>query len=203
MTAGEKMFYPIRMIFDRKFNPNYKRRLAEYVASLCEDGSRILDVGCDDGSVAKMIMELNPTLNIIGIDIQSFRPPKIQRKVYDGRNIPYPDNSFDAVIVLDVLHHTQDILLLLKEIRRVSRKYVIIKDHMTYGTFSNYMVSFADYISNAPYGIKCAFNFPSFQRWKSYFNQLGLEIVDMPKNLRFGPGITERYHPIFKLEKRE
>ena len=201
MTTKGKMFYPLRMIFDKRFNPNYKSKLAEYVASLCEDGSSILDVGCDDGTVADMVMKINPTLKIIGIDIQANRPSKIPRKIYDGNRIPYPDNSFDTVMVLDVLHHTKDILPVLKEINRVVRKNIIIKDHMTYGKFSRGMICFADYVSNAPYGIKCAFNFPSFKRWKSYFDQLGLRIVERPINLRFGFGINERYHPMFKLEK--
>jgi len=104
-------------------------------------------------------------------------------------------------MVLDVLHHTKDIPSLLREINRVSSKHVIIKDHMTYGTFSKCIISFADYVANAPYGIKCAFNFPSFQRWKSYFDQLGLRIVHRSEKLNFGFGISERYHPIFKLEK--
>lgn len=201
MTAKEKVFYPVRVIFDKRFNPTYKNKLAEYVASLCEDGSSILDVGCDDGTVADMVMKINPTLRIVGIDIQANRPSKIPRKIYDGKKIPYPDDSFDTVMVLDVLHHTKDILPVLKEINRVTRKNIIIKDHMTYGRFSRGLISFADYISNAPYGIKCAFNFPSSRRWKSYFDQLGLRIVERPRNLRFGLGISERYHPMFKLEK--
>ena len=68
----------------RFFSP-YKAALARYIASLCEDNSEILDVGCDDGSVASMIMELNPSLKIVGIDVQSTRPPKIPRKIYDGK----------------------------------------------------------------------------------------------------------------------
>lgn len=203
MTAKKIVMFPLRLVFDRRFNPMYKEKLAKYVASLCEDNSSILDVGCDDGTVAEMIMEFNPTLNIVGIDIQTNRPSKIPRKLYNGKKIPYPDNGFDTVMALDVLHHTNDILSLLKEIKRVSRKHIIIKDHMTYGTFSKYLISFADYVSNAPYGIKCAFNFPSFQRWSSYFNQLGLKIIERPRKLNFGLGINERYHPIFKLEKTD
>jgi SAM-dependent methyltransferase len=201
MAAKNALMYPVRLLFDRKFNPVYKEQLARYIVPLCEDNSSVLDVGCDDGTVGEIIMQLNPTLKIVGIDIQANRPSKIPRKIYDGKRIPYPDNSFDIVIVLDVLHHTSDILSLLKEIKRVSRKHIIIKDHMTYGTFSNYLISFADYVSNAPYGIKCAFNFPTFERWGSYFNELGLKIIERPRNLSFGFGINERYHPIFKLEK--
>jgi len=201
MIIKNVILSPVRLLFDRRFNPVYKKRLAEYVVPLCDNNSSILDVGCDDGSVAKMVMESNSSLKIVGIDIQSNRLSKIPRRVYDGKTIPYPDDSFDIVMVLDVLHHTKNIPLLLKEIKRVSRKHIIIKDHMTYGFLSRYLISFADYVSNIPYGIKCAFNFPSFQRWNSYFSQLDLKIVHRSRNLNFGFGINERYHPIFKLEK--
>ena len=180
------MLSPLRLFFDRFFNPVYKRRLAEHIASLCDDNSSILDVGCDDGSVAEMIMELNPSLKIKGIDIQANHPSKIPRKIYNGKKIPYPDNSFDIVMVLDVLHHTKDILSILKEIKRVSKKCVIIKDHTTNSIFSRWLISFTDYMSNFPYGIKCTFNFPSSQMWESYFDQLKLKIVHKPKNLNFG-----------------
>lgn len=201
MSIKTNLMFPMRVAFDKVFNPIYKRKLIGYAVSLCEDGSTILDVGCDDGIIAQKMMEANPSLKIVGIDIQSHRPSKIPRKIYDGKRIPYPDNSFDVVMVLDVLHHTNDILSMLKEIKRVSRKHIIIKDHMTYGTFSEYMISFADFVSNAPFGIKCAFNFPSPERWDSYFNQLGLKVVEKPDKLSFGFGINEKYHPLFKLEK--
>lgn len=201
MIVKDAMLYPLKMAFERYFNPVYKRKLVEYVVSLCDDNSTILDVGCDDGSVASMMMEINPSLKIVGIDIQSNRPSKIPRKIYDGKKIPYPDNSFDAVMVLDVLHHTKDILPVLREIRRVSRNHIILKDHMTYGTFSEYMISFSDFIANVPFGIKCAFNFPSPERWNSYFNKLGLKVTDKPRKLSFGFGINEKYHPLFKLKK--
>lgn len=201
MSAKTALLYPLKVAFDRVFNPVYKRRLVEYVVSLCDDGSSILDVGCDDGSVAGMIMGINPSLRIVGIDIQSNRPSRIPRRIYDGRRIPYADNSFDTVMALDVLHHTRDIPSLLREMRRVSRRHIIIKDHVTYGTLSGYMISFADFVSNAPFGIKCAFNFPSPERWSSYFKSLGLRVIEQPRNLSFGFGINERYHPIFKLEK--
>lgn len=201
MNIKNMLLSPFYLFFGKIIIPTYKKRLARYITSLCENNSKILDVGCDDGSVAKNIMDSNSSLKIIGIDIQSNSPSKIPRKMYNGKKIPYPSNSFDIVLVIDVLHHTKNILPLLKEIKRVSKKYIIIKDHMVYSKFSKGLISFTDYISNAPYGIKCPFNFPSPQRWNYYFNKLNLRMIEKPKNLNFVFGINERYNPIFKLEK--
>ncbi len=132
MIFKQSFLFLLRLFFDNVFNPIYKSKLAENIAVLCKDDSIILDVGCDDGSVASMIMELNSSLEIIGIDVQTDRVAKIPRTMYNGEKMPYPDNSFDIVMALDVLHHTKNIPLLLEEMRRVSRRYIIIKDHMTY-----------------------------------------------------------------------
>jgi len=208
MHASKKfLLFPLRLFYDNIFNPVYKKRLAENIVPLCEAHSNILDVGCGDGSVAKLIMDSNPSLNIAGIEIQSSLPAKIPRKLYNGKEIPYPDNHFDIVIALDVLHHIDDIPSLLAEMERVSKKYLIIKDHMTYSIFSQWLISFTDYFSNLPYGIRCAFNFPSFERWKSYFDEgktrkkrlrSGYELVTFKRNrvtvekLRAMPSINGR-----------
>ena len=64
---------PLKLFFDKIFSPVYKKRLAKTIAFLCDDNSYILDFGCDDGSTAKMIMEFNPTLKIVGVDVQNYR----------------------------------------------------------------------------------------------------------------------------------
>ena len=46
--------------------------------------------------------------------------------IYNGRKIPLKDHSIDLVIVAFVLHHVNHQLELLKEIFRVSKKYVLI-----------------------------------------------------------------------------
>ncbi|MFH2020331.1 MAG: methyltransferase domain-containing protein [archaeon] len=201
MSVTQVMLFPLKLFFDKIFFPVYKKRLAKIVASMIKDNSYVLDFGCYDGSTAMLIMKYNPTLKIVGVDIQDNQTAKIQRKIYDGKKIPYPDNTFDLVMSLDVLHHTTDIPKHLKEMQRVSKKYVLIKDHAVYSFFSDLLIRFSDYSSNLPYDIKCVFNFPSPDKWMRMFKACGLKIIDQPKNLSFGFWINERYNPIFKLEK--
>ena len=192
---------PLRLFFDRVYNPVYKKRLAEIVASLCEENSYILDFGCSDGCTAKMIMELKPSLNIVGVDIQCNGTAQIPRTIYDGKKIPYPDNTFDIVLSLDVLHHTEEMASLIEEMKRVSRKYIIIKDHMVYSTYSRWLVGLSDFVSNVPYGINCAFNFPTPEQWNEMFSKLNLTIIEQPEKHDFGFGIDQKYNPVFKLAK--
>lgn len=73
---------PLRIFYDHILKV-YKRRIAYYIASLCEDGSTVLDVGCDDGSLAKIIVDIKPSLKFEGVDIQDHRSyGKISEAVY-------------------------------------------------------------------------------------------------------------------------
>lgn len=192
------LFYPLRIFFDR-VGLNYRKKLSEYLSSLFPETGNVLDVGCDDGTMAILIKEKKPNLNINGIDIQENRECKIHKKLYDGKKIPYEDNSFDVVMSIDVLHHTNNIKFLLEEMKRVSKKYIILKDHIIDSRISKWGISIFDYLSNLPYGIKCTFNYLTEEEWIKYFNELGLKIVSRPSNLNFGL-TDERYNPIFKLE---
>ncbi len=148
-------------------------------------------------------MQKRPSVYFRGIDIQSDRKSMISKKIYDGKHIPYKDNSFNVVTVLDVLHHTDNIPSLLKEAGRVSKKYVIIKDHAKRGPLSKILICFTDFISNAPYGIKCAFNYPSVEEWKKYIDEADLKIVRNLDDLNLGFGINETYNILLELEKKQ
>ena len=52
---------------------------------------------------------------------------------FDGRTIPFDDGTFDAVTFVDVLHHTDDATVLLREAARVASTAVVIKDHLADG----------------------------------------------------------------------
>jgi len=97
MNILKILFFPIKMFLDNVFNPIYKIKLAKQIASICEKNSYILDYGCDDGSTAKLIQKFNPTLKIVGVDVQENRKPKIPIKIYNGKKIPYKDNEFEII----------------------------------------------------------------------------------------------------------
>ncbi|EPJ47344.1 MAG: hypothetical protein OFPII_13670 [Osedax symbiont Rs1] len=71
-------------------------------------GSRILDFGCGYGRVSHILWEAGYK-NILGIDTSEkmvergrCQYPELNIEVFSGRNIPYPDNSFDAAIACAV-----------------------------------------------------------------------------------------------------
>lgn len=70
---------------------------------------KICDTTCIDYS--KKMIELNPIK---------------KRLVMDANNLKFKDNSFDIVFCHALLHHVDDMNRVIKEMKRVSKKYVII-----------------------------------------------------------------------------
>ena len=190
-----------RFIIEKVFDVFYKKKVAYYIAQLCEGNTSVLDVGIGTGFVTLKIKEFNPKIHIIGLDIEDKTNGSVPVTIFDGKTIPFPDNSFDVVLCIDVLHHISDIGSLMKELSRVSKKYVIIKDHQRYSILSYYFLHFSDYITNAPYDINCAYNFYTKKQWLNEFHNAGLELIKEAKHLHYGYLINERYNPIYKLRK--
>ncbi len=179
----------------------YKQHVARALAAHMHSGWNVLDVGCDDGTTAALIQQLQSGLEFEGVDIQSLRACKIPRSIYDGRTLPFADNTFDAVMAVDMLHHTRHIDVLVNEMARVARHTVIIKDHLTTGLMSWLLVSAGDAVTNIPFGIPCAYNFPTKLRWLEYFSAAGLEVQNYEDDLALPKGCIRRFNPLFILNK--
>src|SRR5947209_15100762 len=109
------------------------RVLAELLGPGLPEHSRVLDVGCGDGTLASLILRDRPDLKWYGIDTLVRSTTAIPVQSYDGRTIPFPDLSFDVVLFVDVLHHVDEPAPLLAEALRVARRGLLIKDHTADG----------------------------------------------------------------------
>ncbi len=93
--------------------------------------ARALDVGCNHGSVEALFQVQFPdqqsTTQIEGVDISAdaiehakrLNLPNCNFQSYDGVTLPFPDNSFDAVMMIEVIEHVVDKERLFREIHRV------------------------------------------------------------------------------------
>jgi len=90
-------------------------------------GAVVLDFGCGDGKIIKEILELNPNVRVIGLDVSDkalgkasiFLPGVEFQKIVDGRKFPLTDSSVDLVISSEVIEHIFDIENALSEISRI------------------------------------------------------------------------------------
>lgn len=92
-------------------------------------GMRVLDVGCAKGFLVQDLMTVCPGLEVFGLDISEYAvqrcdPSLIGRlHVGDARHLPFPDDSFDAVICINVVHNfnREECIGAIREISRVAR----------------------------------------------------------------------------------
>lgn len=80
---------------------------------------RLLDFGCGTKPYSKLFPEVT---EYIGLDFENAGHPHEQEQIdffYDGKKIPFTDNSFDAILSTEVFEHIFNIDELLSELYRV------------------------------------------------------------------------------------
>jgi SAM-dependent methyltransferase len=187
----------------------YNRRvhvLSQNMIRLIPRNAKVLDVGCGDGLISRMIADVRKDITIKGVDVLLREKSFIDVKLYDGKKLPFEDDEFDAVIFIDVLHHTTNQMELLKEARRVTSNCLIIKDHLNNGWIDNKLLTIMDSVGNKRFGVNLTYEYWSLDQWKEAFKKINLSVSEwitelnlyqFPLNLAF----DRKLHFISKLEK--
>jgi SAM-dependent methyltransferase len=170
--------------------------------------SSALDIGCGDGRIIQTLNQRMPQVKFRGFDVS---PRQIHTtfptEIFDGRTLPLPDSSIDAVLLIDVLHHAQDPFALLKEACRVAKQRVIIKDHRLSKTGARILLRGMDWVGNWAYDVKAPHHYWSEPEWRSAWASLALEVLDYKTELHLYPGILkpifeDGLHFLARLEKK-
>jgi SAM-dependent methyltransferase len=161
--------------------------LAAHAADLLPLEARVLDVGCGDGRLAALIKQQRPDLTITGIDVLARPGAFIPVELFDGTTIPHGPDSFDAVMFVDTLHHTEDPAVLLREGVRVAKRGLLIKDHTRDGWLAGPTLRFMDQVGNARHGVALPHVYWSRAQWMSAFAALGLKLEDWRPELGLYP----------------
>jgi ubiquinone/menaquinone biosynthesis C-methylase UbiE len=116
----------------QKIAEKYGRDVAEKLTLRDFEGGRILDVGCGFGATAIVLAQALPRCEVVGIDlsepllelaIQAAQDADLRGRVTfenaDVQQIPYGDDSFDAVVNFQMLHIVEDPIAMLDEMERM------------------------------------------------------------------------------------
>jgi SAM-dependent methyltransferase len=150
--------------------------LSDHMARLIPANARVLDVGCGDGLLARRIMQKRSDIELRGLDVLVRGQTHIPVEAFDGQVIPYADGTFDAVMLIDVLHHTQEPMRLLHEAVRTTRQSVVIKDHTLNGFMAGPTLRLLDWVGNARHGVALPYHYWSREQWLEAFEALHLKI---------------------------
>ncbi|MGH7639044.1 MAG: class I SAM-dependent methyltransferase, partial [Gemmatimonadaceae bacterium] len=137
-----------RLVYGRRI-----RVLARHLAELLPSGASVLDVGSGDGLLARRIMNARSDVAITGVDVLARPTAHIPVRLFDGVVLPFSDAEFDVVMMIDVLHHATQQDALLRELARVARRRVVIKDHFVRGLLAQPTLRFMDWVGNAHHGV--------------------------------------------------
>lgn len=167
------------------------RVLSEILSRLIPRNAQILDVGCGDGLIDSLIMAGRPDLRIQGIDVLTRPNTYIPVEEFGGSRIPYEDAAFDVVMFVDVLHHTEDPMVLMREATRVARLAILIKDHDSLGWLARPTLRLMDWVGNARHGVSLPYNYWPKPRWLDVFRSLGLSVQVWQQKLGLYPWWAE------------
>jgi len=170
------------------------RALAAAVSGLLPDGARALDLGCGDGTLAELVLEARPDVRIIGADPLA-RGCRVPFARCDGARLPFASGEFDAVLLIDVVHHAVSPPDLLRETGRVARSLVVIKDHLADRLGSRPLLGMMDWIGNARFGVSVPHNYWRKHEWHAAFDELGWTVAAWNERL----GLYSRIlRPVFE-----
>lgn len=89
---------------------------------------QILDIGCGGGFIMMLIKKIEPTIELVGIEINQFAVNMCRAKGFEVQRcdvnfgLPYKSNVFDKIILSEVIEHLHRPVKLLAECNRVLKK---------------------------------------------------------------------------------
>ena len=115
------------------------------ITNMIESGSTVLDLGCGDGTLMKMLK--NKNVHASGIDISEDNIVKclekglsvIQGDIDEGLH-EYPDKSYDYVILNQTLQSTEKPDYVIREMLRVGKKIVVSFPNFAYWKVRFYLM---------------------------------------------------------------
>lgn len=114
----------------------------EYALEKIPENSHVLEVGCGDGYGTSILSK--KAKKIIGLDVdrkttedadKKYGTDKCVFQAYDGKKLPYNNNTFDAVVSFQVIEHVNDDKGFVSEISRILKKdgiFLVTTPNKTY-----------------------------------------------------------------------
>jgi len=163
-----------------------KNFLLEKIADIFSNEKRgkVLDLGCGDGDYAKRLKNLGYDVIAGDIDKNRFKYHKeIEFRHCDiTKQMPFNDNSFDYILLMEVVEHLRNPYVVIPEINRLIKK-------------GGFLILSTPNILN----LESRFRF-MFEGAYEYFREPPLDQVKNPKEVIFNlPLVPYRYHELESL----
>jgi SAM-dependent methyltransferase len=176
------------------------------VAPHLEPGMELLDLGSGTGRISRWLAQhrgIRPTL----ADVTDFGNrvgglPYV--RLEDPLHLPFDDGSFDAVMMLFVLHHVEaweDQDRLVGEAIRVARRRLVILEDTPASSVDRAFNVAWDWLLNLRHGVTTPFTFRSVAGWMAVFLRHGLRITHVETYRARWPTLMTYHHGLFVLDR--
>jgi len=122
--------YETKNIIQKKLVNIFLNNISNLISSI--EAINILDLGCGEGFVIKHLRDINSNLKFEGVDVNEAAVdlakkinPGVKFQKRDINALQYKADSFDLVILIEVLEHLEDSGKVLNDIKKFSNKYFI------------------------------------------------------------------------------
>jgi SAM-dependent methyltransferase len=168
-------------------------------------GERVLDLGAGTGLISRWLARrvgVEPTLADL-IHYGNRRQEFPFLRMEDPFHIPAPDRSFDAVLLLFVLHHNgyeAQGKLLTEAARLAGRRIIVLED--TPGGRLEWAVNAGwDMVLNLRHGVPTPCAFRTREDWLSVFMEQGLVATHVESYRPKWPTLGTYHHTLFVVER--
>jgi len=179
---------PIRFLLDRIIK-NMVLKAVNLAEDFIKEEEKILDIGAGGGWISEELQKRKKTSNTL-LDVINLNQTDLPLIIYNGKDIPLEDNSFDSALLICVLHHCQNPERVLQEARRVVKDKIIIVENVPSNRFSRFAMCCEDVFLNLGFCmlgnsfkeiINLPFNFKKISGWKNLFEEIGLKVIHEKK----------------------
>lgn len=150
---------------------------AEKITQLFENqipaGSRILDLGGGWGFYSEPLRKRGHEHLVL--DVVSPGYQKAPVVLYDGKKIPFPDQSFDVTLLVTMLHHVPDPQTLFAEVRRVTRGKVVVVEDLYRHAAGRFWTICRDRLLNVEFAAH-PHQFRKDGEWREFFRSAGFNV---------------------------
>ncbi len=154
--------------------------ISEYMPSVVKPS--ILDFGAGEGYVGRELAS-RLSADVTLADIRDMNRTNLPMIVYDGRRLPFGDNTFDVVLLMYVLHHAADPDVLIAEAQRVCRGRIVVVESIYTNGLQRAVLSVLDRTANYVrskgmiYAWRERLQFGTFESWNERFDARGLRVL--------------------------